>query len=290
MSPEAPSAASRMAEIARARTALAAIGAGNPGLEADLLMAEALGVARLALRREADRPLAAADRKRFDALLARRLTRAPLQHVLGRTEFYGLEIASPEGVFIPRPETETLVDVALASLGEGALFADLGTGTGAVALAVLSRRPDARALASDLSELAVETARRNASALGLEARITVAPGDLLRPFEPLDRPLDAVLSNPPYIRDVDLATLPPEVRDHEPLAALAGGDDGLDVVRRIAAAAAGWLRSGGVLALEIGYHQGRAAAEVLAAAPMLHDIDVIPDLGGRPRIVRGLRR
>jgi len=289
MSSETARDETRMNAAARARASLAAIGAGNPGLEADLLMAEALRVPRVSLYRDPDRPLGAGERTRFEGMLARRLARTPLQYVLGRTEFYGLELATPEGVFIPRPETETLVDAALAALSDGAHFADIGAGTGAIGLSVLSRLPRARGIASDVSALAVQTARANAAALGAGGRLRVEQGDLLSPFEPLDEPFDAVLSNPPYIPDVEIASLPPEVREHEPHAALAGGPDGLDIVRRIASAAPRWLRSGGFLALEIGYHQGKAAAEVLAAEPLLHAIDLIPDLAGRPRIVRARR-
>jgi release factor glutamine methyltransferase len=181
------------------------------------------------------------------------------------------------------------VEKALSALEDGAVFADIGTGSGAVALAVLAHRPRAHALATDISEGAAAAARANAAALGCADRLRVAVGDLLDPFEPVAGTLDAVLSNPPYIRDAEIAGLPAEIRDHEPRAALAGGADGLDVVRRILERAPAWLRPGGFVAIEIGYDQGAAAMDAVRGVLGLGSAAVFRDLAGRDRALWAVR-
>jgi release factor glutamine methyltransferase len=266
---------------------LEAIGAGNPRLEAEYLMAHALGVPRIRLWLIETTPPAAAI-ARFEALLERRRAREPLQYVLGSAEFAGLDLEVGPGVFIPRSETEVLVEVVAKRLETDARIVDVGTGSGAILLSLLSRLQEARGLGIDRSEDALAYARRNAARCGLTARAEWLCGDLLAPL-PRDAGFDAVVSNPPYIRLDEASALAPEIGDHEPHAALFAGEDGLDVVRRLIPEAATRLRSGGLLAMEIGITQGATVSDLLDPG-VWRDAEVLPDLTGRPRVVAAARR
>ncbi len=275
------------AQIRDAMGILEAIGAGNPRLEAEYLMAHALGIPRIRLWLIETAPSVEAI-SRFGALLERRRAREPLQYVLGTAEFAGLTLEVGPGVFIPRSETEVLVEVVAKRLAANARIVDVGTGSGAILLSLLSRLPDARGLGIDRSEEALVYARRNAARSGLSARAEWLCGDLLAPLPP-DAALDAVVSNPPYIRLDEAAALAPEIRDHEPHAALFAGEDGLNAVRRLVPQAAARLRSDGLLAMEIGITQGQAVSDLLDPDDW-RDIEVLPDLTGRPRVVAAVRR
>jgi release factor glutamine methyltransferase len=208
----------------------------------------------------------------------------PLQYVTGEQRFLGLDLEVAPGVFIPRPETEVLVEAALEVVAGrwGPLVVDVGTGTGAVALALKRRRPDARVLATDVSPEAVRLARRNARRLGL--RVQVLEGDLLSPVPPdLRGRVDLLVSNPPYVTEEEAAALPPEVRA-EPREALVGGTA---LHRRLVEAALDWLAPGGWLVVEVGANQGEEVAGLFRAR--LESVAVLPDLAGRDRVVRGRR-
>jgi release factor glutamine methyltransferase len=256
--------------------------------DAEALLLHALGIPRAALWSEPAAPLSAAAAAALESLAAARGRRVPLQILLGEVPFHGVTIETSPGVFVPRPETEVLVDAALAALRgapAGSLL-DLGAGTGAVAVALLAALPDWRGTAVDRSRAALELAARNAARNGLAARLRLAGGDFGDPaFTPPGAPFDALVANPPYVRSGDIPGLEPEVRDHDPPEALDGGPDGLDALRWMASRLAGWVRPGGLLALEIGADQADDAVGLFR--PRAPDVRVLPDLAGRPRVLLG---
>ena len=221
----------------------------------------------------------------MDELVRRRLAGEPLQYVLGTAAFRRIELKVGPGVFIPRPETELVVERAMARLPERGTLVDVCTGSGAIALAVADERPDARVAASELSPAALQWATSNRDSLGLN--VEVLHGDL---FEPLPRDLagrvDVVVSNPPYVDPGERASLPRDVVGHEPPEALFAPATGTSVIERIAAGAGNWLEPGGWLVLEIGETQGEAVREILRACGFA-DVDIAPDLAGRDRIAEG---
>ncbi|HEY5999241.1 MAG TPA: peptide chain release factor N(5)-glutamine methyltransferase, partial [bacterium] len=228
--------------------------------------------------------------ERYERLLRERSGRAPLAYVTGEREFWSLRLAVDARVLVPRPETETLVEAALARVGGAARIADLGTGSGAVAIALAVELPLARLWAVDRSAAALEVARGNAATHGVAGRISFLAGDLCGPLASLAGTLDAVVSNPPYVPTAQIESLQPEVRDHEPRLALDGGPDGLAVIGRIVAQAPPLLRPGGLLLLEVGAGQAPAAAALLAGGGAFETIERLPDLAGIERVVAARRR
>lgn len=189
------------------------------------------------------------------------------------------------GVLIPRPETEVVAGRAIELLPRDGVAIDVGTGSGAIAIALATERPDASVLATEVSAAALSWARRNAESIGAPVRFF--EGDLFDPLPPeFGGRVDVVVSNPPYIATAEAALLPSDVRDHEPHEALFAGTDGLAVIRRLIAEAPKWLRSGGMLVLEIAPHQERDVLELLVAAGY-RDPRVAADLTGRPRVAEG---
>ena len=259
-------------------------GIDNPRLEARLLLAHALGAAPAALLRDRAGP---ADMARLAPLLARREAHEPLALILGRREFWSLEFAVSPAALIPRPESETLVEAAVAAFAGRApprLVLDLGTGTGCLLLAVLTEFPAAFGIGVDRSADAAALAAGNAAALHLAARASFVCGDWA---EALDGGFDLVLSNPPYIRTGDLANLMPEIARHEPRAALDGGADGLDAYRRLLPAVPRLLIAAGVAVVELGAGQAEAAVALARQAGLKATLH--PDLAGIPRAL-ALRR
>ena len=273
----------QVSEAAR-RLAEAGIDAGDAAFDAEVLARHALGwdrAAYLARRRE---PAPARFEEPFEALVARRRRREPVARIVGRREFWGLDFELAPAVLVPRPESELLVETALARLADRIApwaVADVGTGSGCLAIALARELPHARVTATDISPDALAVARRNAARHGVADRIAFHHGDLL---DGLPDPCDLIVSNPPYVPDAVIDTLTPEVRYHEPATALRGGPDGLDTVRRLAAAAADRLRPGGWLVMEVGAGQSGDAA-VIAQRTGLQVVDVRPDLQGIPRAV-----
>ncbi|HMJ02613.1 MAG TPA: peptide chain release factor N(5)-glutamine methyltransferase [Conexibacter sp.] len=266
----------RMA-LAIATADLREAGCETPRLDAELLLADAMQVSRTALHLSPERELTAAEAERFARLLARRRARQPVAYLLGTRGFRHIELAVDPRVLVPRPETELLVEVALA-LPHGARVADVCTGSGAVALALKHERPDLDVIATDVSGDALAVAQANATRLGLD--VAFRQGDLL---EPLDgRPLDAIVANPPYV--ADRAELPPEL-GHEPPHALFAGPDGLDVLRRLVPAAAARAP---FVAFEIGAGQAATVGTLLRRAGMT-DVAAHRDLAGIERVVVGRR-
>ena len=269
-------------------------GLENPRLTAELLVGYALQLNRIDLYLQFDRSLTPDEIARYKQALQRRLRHVPVQYILGRTEFYSLSFVVNESVFIPRPETEVLVETALKRLAglEGDLLAaDIGTGCGAVAIALAHQLPKATVYGTDCCARALEVAKGNALSHGLAERVVLLKGDLLAPLEGVvnadGAPLrfDAIVSNPPYVRTDDIRALPDEVRRYEPQVALDGGPDGLDFHRRLAEEAPAFLRTGGLLFLEVGDGQGQAVAECLEQSRCFGEVQRVRDLSGTERVV-----
>lgn len=262
------------------RTAAAALPGDTPRLDAELLLAHALGVARLELLAR-PRPVPDAALARFEALLERRRAHEPVAYILGAREFWSLDILVTPDVLIPRPDSETLIEVARDALVDRppARILDLGTGSGALLLAALSLWPAATGLGIDASPAALSVATANAGRLGLAARARFAEADWGRDLAP---PFDLILANPPYVAEG--ADLPADVFDHEPHTALFAGADGLDAFRCLLPDIARLLGPTGIAVVECG--DGQAEAVVALARPLGLDGTVHADLSGRPRCVR----
>jgi len=259
--------------------------------DAEALLLRALHVSRADLWAKPSAPLTPEEAEDLAALAERRSAREPLQLLLGTTPFCSATLDLEPGVFIPRPETECLVEAVLRSLhAERGTLLELGTGTGAIAIALLHALPEWTGAAVDRSPQAVRLARRNAARNGLTGRLHVDEGDFRQPtaLQPVGRPYDVVVSNPPYVRSADIPGLMPEVRDHDPADALDGGPDGLDALRDLAVGIPLWLRPDGLAAVEIGADQADESLGIMR--PFLDDARVLPDLAGRPRILMGSRR
>ena len=249
----------------------------TPRLDAEVMLAAVLGTDRAALHADPQRMIDLEATERFDEMVRRRVRREPVAHILGRAPFRQLELKVDHRVLIPRPETEMLVELA----EDGQRVLDVGTGSGAVALAIAQERSGVTVTGIDSSPGAIEVARANAQALGLEVEFLIA--DLV-----VGGPYDLVVSNPPYVRDSDWPSLPPEISLYEPSEALLGGPDGLDVIRRLVPAAVEVLRPGGMLALEVGQGQSRAVEAIFERAG-LRLLETQRDLARIPRVVRGRR-
>ncbi len=258
-------------------------GVDAPRQTAETLLMMVLGVDRAALYTRAD-GLTSSEARMFGRALCQRCAGTPLQHLTGNQAFRRITVQARPGVFVPRPETEVLVGAALDAIVnvEEPTVVDVGTGTGAVALSIAVEHPGARVFATDLSAEAVDLAQENATRLGVG--VTVCGGDL---FDPLPRELrgrvDLVVSNPPYVSPAEYEDLPAEVRA-DPRLALVGGTP---LIERLAGEAAGWLRSGGVLALEIGASRRAEVTRVLERT--YAQVRILPDLAGRDRVALGVR-
>jgi len=240
------------------------LGLDSPRLTAELLLGHVLQASRVKLYTDLDRPLEQGELAAYRGLIARRATGEPTHYLTGTREFYGRPFAVGPTVLVPRPETELLVEAVLQAVprDRDLRLLDLCTGSGCVAVTLALERPRAQVVATELSADAAGVARANAAALGATDRVDVRQGDL---FGPVEAAFDAVVANPPYVARGEIPTLPAEVR-REPSVALDGGEDGLDVVRRIIDGAPRWLLPGGLLAVEIGDRQGPAVRSLLEAA------------------------
>lgn len=266
-------------------------GISSGRLEAQVLLAHVLGCKRIELYTNFDRPMSEAELSAYRALIRRRLAGEPLAYLVGEHEFWALPLWITPAVLVPRADTETLVEVALArggaattKPGRGRLL-DLCTGSGALAVSLVHELPELSAVATELSAEAAAVARRNAERHQLEARLEVRIGDLWAPVA--GERFDVIVSNPPYVRAREIDSLAPEVRA-EPRLALDGGDDGLAFYRRIAGRALEHLAPGGLLALEHGFDQGPAVAALLAEAGLV-ELECALDLGKNPRVTSARR-
>jgi release factor glutamine methyltransferase len=270
-------------ELERATRYLSVCGIDAARLEAEVLLADALGWDRARLFAERDREIASDERRMLDGWLRRRGGREPLQHLRGRQEFFSREFLVDPRVLIPRPETELLVETALtlARTIERPRILDVGTGSGAIAITLALELPDAEVAATDRSPDAILVAAANARRL--EARVDFRCGDLCSPF--VDRRFDVVVSNPPYVPSAEIDMLAPEVRDHEPRIALDGGTDGLDCYRRLAVTVPEVMAGRGTLLVEIGAGKCGAVSSIFAAAGFAVT-SISRDLAGIERVLR----
>ena len=253
----------------------------NAKLDTDILIAHSLGIKRLDIYLDLDRPLTEAQLTDLRSLVKRRASREPLQYIIGNTEFYGLTLKVDPRALIPRHETEELIELIVERLkAPPKRILDLGTGSGAIALALASRYSDAEVTATDQSEGAITLAKENALALNLSSRVTFIKGNW---FEPLDEGarFDLIVSNPPYLTEAEMQTAEPEVIDHEPHSALASGQEGLDDLGLLFKSVPKYLAEGGLLALETGIGQADAI-KAMALEVSLHGQSV-EDLSEHPR-------
>jgi release factor glutamine methyltransferase len=264
--------------------------ADSPRLDAELLLGHALKADRVKLIVDAQRPLDPDELGRFKQLLLRRRKAEPIAYILGRREFYGLDFSVDANVLIPRPSTETLVEVALTRTEERHMFGralDVCTGSGCVAICFARERPTWQVVGSDVSDGALGVARRNAQRLGAIWDVSFRHSDLLAAFD-AER-FDLITANPPYIPDAEIATLAPDIQKFEPRGALAGGADGLALLRRLIDAAPRILTPGGVLALEVGAGQAPDVERAMARAGYI-ELQRARDYDGHERIVSGCLR
>ncbi|WP_251209295.1 peptide chain release factor N(5)-glutamine methyltransferase [Acetatifactor aquisgranensis] len=285
---------------------LESAGISEAELDARLLLEHVCGTNRNDLLVHGDREVAAAEQNVYERLLAGRKERIPLQQLTGRQEFMGLEFAVNEHVLIPRQDTEILVEEVLRNLYDGMRILDLCTGSGCILISLLHYSNDCEGVGTDISAEALDVARQNAQKLlGIQAgagdaltfhgteesaenrdgRISFIQGDL---FEKVEGKFDIIVSNPPYICRNVIETLMPEVREHEPLLALDGGEDGISFYRRIMEECGSYLCGGGMLFLEIGYDQAADVRKLMEDAGFL-EVSVVKDYGGQDRVVYGTK-
>lgn len=268
----------------------------SPRLSSEMLLSHVLGCPRIKLYTDFDKHVPEAKLSEYRELVRRAATHEPVAYLTGRAPFFNLDLAVSRDVLIPRPDTETLVEnvvqLARAVSGfEAPRVLDLCTGSGAIALAVASRLKNAVVVATDISDAVLAVARGNAERLGLSSRIVFLRGDL---FSALNghaeaQPFDLLLANPPYIPSADIAHLDASVRDFEPHLALDGGEDGMDLHRRIIEASESRLRPGGRMYLEIQFDQGPAMLELAKHNPFLSDCRILKDAAGNERVFTATR-
>lgn len=262
-------------------------GIESPRLDAELLVAEALGTDRVGLYLDLHRPLVDVERSSIRPLVARRREREPVAYILGHRDFYGRRFHVTADVLIPRPDTETLVDHALECIPDDqpCRVLDIGTGSGAIAVTIAAERPLAMVTATDISEAALNVAAGNAERLGVSDRIRLERADLLSGTEQYD----LIVSNPPYIARSEMQSLQAEVREHEPSGALEAGEDGLDIIRALLVATEGAAATGAQLLVEVGAGQAPSVLDFASARTAWKPIAVHRDLHRIERVVH-LRR
>ena len=279
-------------------SALKKNGYENPFLNAEHLLSSVLSCRRIDLYLDPHRFLNRHEATSLDKALERRLSHTPLQYITGSTQFLSLDFFVNEHVFIPRPETEVVVEIVIRRLqtmvtgDEPCILVDLGTGCGNIAVTLAEAFPNARVYATDISEEALSVARKNAERNSLSNNISFLQGDL---FEPLIRlglmeKVQALVCNPPYIIESDIQNLPPEVRNHEPRLALSGGQDGLDIIRRVVREAPPFMKQGGFLVLEVGHGQAETVRRLLDGMNTYEEIRINTDLSGIERVVIAVKK
>lgn len=267
---------------------LKASGIESHRLDAEVLLADILGVDRIQLYVQHDRPLNKDEIDAYRRNIARRARREPVAYITGTREFYSIDFKVDRRCLVPRPETEHLVEAALSEIGQRfagksvVKVADIGTGSGAIAVSIALHAPQARVTAVDIDPQALQIAALNVERMGVAGRVRLVRGDLLNPLR--DEVYDAILSNPPYIAENEWPHLPPDVREYEPRQALIGGRDGLDLIRRLVEDAMARLSHGGFLAIEIGAGQAEAVLAMAQACGYAQS-RVVKDLAGIDRVV-----
>jgi len=266
---------------ATARLEMAAQLRQSAARDALLLLLHAAGISRAELHADPARALTDEEQRTYEAFVQRRMRHEPIQYIVGEQEFYGLALRVGPAVLIPRPETEHLVEAVLAEMDGVARprIVDVGTGSGAIAIALAVNLPQAEMVAADLSREALQVARENAARHGVAERIRFVESDLM---DRVEGEFDALVSNPPYVASGDREMLHPEVREYEPATALFAGSEGLAIYRRLIPQAASALKQDGLLAMEIGLGQDAALAELLVGWTAVR---FVKDLQGIPRVV-----
>jgi release factor glutamine methyltransferase len=265
--------------LTAAADAFAAADVDTPRLDAEVLLAEATGRDRATLAADPEAPVEPPAARRFGEMVRRRIRREPVAYIVGRKGFRDLELAVDPRALIPRPESELLVEIAVEL--EPASVLDVGTGSGAIALAIADELPGCRVVATDTADDALDLARENADRLGLAERVAFERGTV-----PSGRRFDAVLANLPYVREGDIDSLQPEIRDYEPRQAVVAGAEGLEAIAVVAAAGTAALTERGALALEVGSGQAGEVAELLVDLGFTQ-VEGRQDLAGIPRVVLG---
>ena len=263
----------------------------SPRLSAEILLAHQLKTDRLKLYLEYDQPVGVNDLTRYRSMIKRLIDGEPLQYITGIQEFWSMNFTVNSSVLIPRPETETLVELALrvyseeyADVHPDISVLDIGTGSGAIAIAVASELENAKITATDISEAALETAKLNASRHGMESRISFHKGDLFEPFERDHQYFDIIMSNPPYVTVEEYDLLPKKIKDYEPKLALESGEDGLSHISEIVEKAHGFLNPGGWLMLEIDHLQTDPVIQILKSNTEYHAGQVVKDYSNKNRV------
>lgn len=258
----------------------------NPNLEAEILLAHLLGIDRAQLYTDLKHELSTEENAEYAKLIQRRLNHEPTAYITGHREFFGIDLIITPNTIIPRPDTELLVEKAieLAStrLPESCLIADVGTGCGAIAIALAKHLPRARIYAIDISAPALEVASTNCQRHGVSERISLLQGDIL---EPLPQPVHLIVSNLPYIKESELFTMPPEITMYEPRIGFDGGKDGLRLIEKLLSQLDGRLLKSGAVLIEIGYNQGEEVSQLALKYYPKANVSVITDLSGLDRVV-----
>ena len=251
-------------------------------LDAEILLAHALGITRAQLHAHPQGQLSSAELANYRQLIERRARHEPVAYIVGHQEFYGLDLLVDSRVLIPRPETELLVEKAIEISQRRSVVADVGTGSGAIAVSLAIHLPQVLVYATDASAGALEVAARNCRRHGVEDRVHLLQGHLL---EPLPEPVDLIVANLPYVSQAEWAQLPPEINCYEPREALDGGLDGLDRIRRLLARAGEYLRPQGAILLEIGATQGEAVVALARCHFPAARVEIARDYAGLDRVV-----
>ncbi|MGB3975212.1 MAG: peptide chain release factor N(5)-glutamine methyltransferase [bacterium] len=264
----------------------------TPRLDAEILLSHTINCTRLDLYLDPDKPVTDTERAAFRSHIKRRANREPIAYIIGSKEFWGRNFSVDPRVLIPRPETETLIEAALSKIPEKApwLVADLGTGSGCIAITIALEKPDVKVIASDISAGSIEVAKMNAFNLGASDRIMWRQGSWCTVFNSLIQPksLDLLLTNPPYIASGELLELQPEISKYEPDIALDGGKDGLQAYKELVQEAVFWLKSGSWIIMEIGYRQGEDIKGILKEASFV-SIEIIKDASGKDRVISAMK-
>ncbi len=269
----------------------------NPRLNAELLLARTLNLSRESLYIHLHDPLGEKEKEAIEGLVRRRLSGEPLQYLLGHQEFWSVDLSVDPRVLIPRPDTEILVEQALSILsrigpGRSSAVLEMGTGSGAIAIALAREGGRFFLLATDISGEAIRLAKLNAGRAGVLQKVLFVAGDLFGPFRPSEGggPFDLIISNPPYIVRSEIERLEREVKDFEPVLALDGGEDGLGFHRKIVSESPGYLRKGGWLLLEVGQGQADAVSGIAQRGGNFDSVDKVRDLSGIERVVKARKR
>ena len=269
----------------------------SPRLNAELLLAHCLNFSREGLYIHLQDSFKEEEKKKFERLIERRISGEPLQYLLGHQEFWSIDLKVDPRALIPRPETELLVEHALLLIGETSSqgapsVLEIGTGSGAISIALAKERKDLSIVATDISGEALLLARENALLADVLSRIQFIQGDLFAPLRRLGKrePFDLILSNPPYISRSEIRDLAREVKDFEPIVALDGGEEGLDFYRKILSAAPSYLKKGGWLLMEVGQGQGEKISERIMTEGQFHRPELVQDFSGIGRVVKAQKR